>query len=59
MESKTIEEVEVGMEVTVGGVGWSERGIVTAATGDTITMGDGPSFDVDRAGIKWVFAFAH
>ena len=56
MERKTIEEVVVGMECSVGGVGWSERGIDTAVTGDTITIGDGPSFDVDRAGIKWVFA---
>jgi|TARA_R110002167_G_scaffold312027_1_gene517759 hypothetical protein len=53
MERKTIEEVVVGMECSVGGVGWSERGFVTTVTKDTITMED---FDVDRAGIKWVFA---
>ena len=53
MERKTIEEVVVGMECTVGGVGWSERGLVTAVANDSITMED---FDVDRAGIKWVIA---
>ena len=53
MARKTIEEVVVGMECSVGGVGWSERGIVTAVTNDSITMED---FEVDSAGIEWVFA---
>ena len=38
MERKTIEEVVVGMDCSVGGVGWSERGTVVAVTSDTFTM---------------------
>jgi len=71
MERKTIEEVVVGMDITTGGVGWSERGVVTAVTSDTFTMEplrfdqDGnpletattsDAFSVDHAGIKWIFS---
>ena len=49
METK---DIKIGDRVSVGGVGWGEHGTVVSMDDSVITF---ESFQVDRAGIQWVY----
>jgi hypothetical protein len=53
METK---DIKIGDRVSVGGVGWGERGEVVWFDESVIAMKDGAiQFEVDKAGIDWVY----
>ena len=55
METK---DIEIGQELTVGGVGWGERGEVVSIDDSVITLQDlgfsGGEFDIDKDSIQWI-----
>lgn len=53
------DDIEIGQELTVGGPGWGERGMVVDILTSTIAMKNldtGVEFEVDKVGISWVYA---